>query len=159
MTPAGPLLPLLVWAAVLLLSGALVIWPTGRFIEARWPALSTPTVALGLAALFVSWTAAIRVAGPPARRFSTEQMGLKERPDPSFSLGASPLPVRTKSSQQSSCVATLSFTHARRDDGHAQALVSCGNLGPSQICHPQMAVRTFPRCSGGTHMRGGRRSL
>ena len=66
MTRADPLLPLLVWAAVLLLSGALVIWPTGRFIEARWPALSTPTlVALGLAALFVSWTAAIRVAGPP----------------------------------------------------------------------------------------------
>ncbi len=57
---------LLVWAGVLLIVGGLLVWPLGRVVETRWPTLGTPAfVVLGFGALFISWTAAIRVAGPP----------------------------------------------------------------------------------------------
>jgi hypothetical protein len=55
---------LIVWSTVFAAIGGVIAWRTGRLVEARWPVVSIPSfIALGLVALFLSWTAAVHVVG------------------------------------------------------------------------------------------------
>ena len=53
-----------IWVVIFFITGIVLTYHIGSFLEFRWPAVSGPfSVLLGLAALVVSWTAAVQVTG------------------------------------------------------------------------------------------------
>jgi hypothetical protein len=56
-----------IWVVIFFITGIVLTYRIGSFLELRWPAVSGPfSVSLGLAALVVSWMAAVQVTGKEA---------------------------------------------------------------------------------------------